>query len=183
MRLTLLLAVLIFLSGNDSSPYTPTKEHFEDPRDGNVYAYTSLHGLNWFTENLRYKMDQSICLSTPDSLCEDCGEFYLMEQAFLACPAGWRLPTVKEIKQLIKLEKRKKVEIRTALMVILCGRIDNRTHTRLGEQNTYWLDAPVAAGMVEHWHVFKEKQEIHAHNVVYAQRQFPVRCVCESSSP
>lgn len=152
---------------------------FDDIRDGNKYEFIELNGLKWFTENLRFQMPESMCVSDDETLCAECGQFYLLEEAFAACPEGWRLPTLTEVEGIIKLEKRNKLNITETLNIKMCGRIDNKTVNKIGEQNTYWIDSEVENGDVEHWHIFHDKQETHSHNVVNAKRQFPVRCVCE----
>jgi len=152
---------------------------FLDTRDANEYSYLKVDDLMWFTQNLRFKTPSSMCVSTDEERCATCGEFYLLEDAFDVCPNGWRLPNLKEVQGLLKLEKRKKIHINELLRVELCGRIDNKTIAKVGLQNTFWIDAPEKSGHVEHWHTFTDEQKIHKHNVVAAKRQFPVRCVCD----
>ena len=50
-----------------------------------------------------------------------------MEDAFEVCLAGWRLwrlPNEKEVKELIKMDKRGKIDLIDTLKVDMCGRID-----------------------------------------------------------
>lgn len=167
---TLLLSLFI---NTESTPL-----EFTDVRDEAIYQYKGINDLNWMTENLRYKTDNSMTIS--DSInCEGCGEFYDVTDAFKVCPQGWRLPKEKEVRNLIKWHKKKKQSLTEALTILLCGRVDNGKHGKAGEQNTFWMDAPIEEGHVNHWHTFGETQELHSHNVVAAERQFPVRCVCE----
>ncbi|MFK7758182.1 MAG: FISUMP domain-containing protein [Flavobacteriales bacterium] len=152
---------------------------FIDQRDQNQYHYIELNGLNWMTENLRYNTEASMCVNEESDKCFSCGEFYLVEEALSICPVGWRLPTEKEVKGIIKLDKKKKIDLKELLNIDLCGRIDKRMHGRLGEQNVFWVNAPLKDGIIAHWHITAEEQHVHSHNVVNAERQFPVRCVCE----
>lgn len=149
---------------------------FVDERDGNQYDLVELNGLQWFAENLRLKTENSTAVS--DSALS-CGEFYVVDDAFKVCPDGWRLPTETEVKRLIKHNKRGKINLSDTLNINLCGRIDAERHSRMGEQNTYWIDAELKGGYIMHWHTFGDRQELHNHNVVNSRRQFPVRCVCE----
>ena len=55
-----------------------------DGRNGKIYKTIKMNGLNWMAQNLDYDIDVS--LSTVDSVC----------------PAGWRLPTRTELKQLLE---------------------------------------------------------------------------------
>lgn len=162
--------------------YFPSDEvvlTFEDPRDGNVYEYIELNGLKWMKENLRYEVVGSMTVSDSTDNCEKCGEFYSVDAAFEVCPEHWRLPKESEVKSLIKWHKKRKQSLNESLSILLCGRVDNGKHAKVGEQNTFWMDSKISNGHVSHWHTFQEKQEIHSHDVVNANRQFPVRCVCE----
>lgn len=55
-----------------------------DGRNGKIYKTIKMNGLNWMAQNLDY--DIKVSLSTVDSVC----------------PAGWRLPTRTELKQLLE---------------------------------------------------------------------------------
>lgn len=172
--------LLLFLFSNASAQNKLPTLWYVDERDGNSYNYIYIDGLYWFTENLRYKTQYSIAVKdTSGNVLEHCGLFYRVDESFEACPLGWRLPTEKEVKRLIKLDKRKKIQLTESLQIELCGRIDHGKLSKLGLQNTFWIDATLKDGYITHWHTFEEKQELHHHNVMNAQRQFPIRCVCE----
>jgi hypothetical protein len=154
---------------------------FHDARDGNIYPYVAIGPLDWFTENLRFTT--ALSLQVEDSSAENrqsCGEFYLVEEAATACPTGWRLPTEAEVKTLIKLQKKRKINLLDSLRIQLCGRIDGGQGGEMGEQNTFWIDATLSEGSITHWHTFGEEHHLHYHNVVQAKRQFPIRCVREA---
>lgn len=153
-----------------------TPDSVSDPRAGEVYQTVQLNGLNWFKENLRFRSE-----SKSDTLIplDQYGVFYLFEEVKTACPEGWRLPTEKEVKDLIKANKTGRINLEDTLAIELCGRIDYEKHAKPGEQNTFWLNETLTDGHVSHWHTFKNKHELHAHDVVNARRKFPVRCVCE----
>lgn len=178
-----ILAPFLFftLASIHSVPVTHSAvAQFEDKRDGQVYEYAEVNELNWMLENLRYKTPKSICNNKDAPLCYKCGQFYLVEDAETACPAGWRLPTKKEVKALFKAVKKNQLDLPQTLRIDLCGRIDNGKISDTGLQNTFWLNEEVKHGDVDHWHSFGDEQKIHNHNVTNAKRQFPVRCVCEA---
>lgn len=161
--------LLLFLKRNNPEPFT-------DPRDNEQYQILELEDMLWFKENLRYRT------SVPsDTLIDskNCGVFYSVKSAKTACPEGWRLPTEKEVKRLVRLDKRGKISLKDTLNIQLCGRMDNEKHAKIGLQNTFWLSEELTDGHITHWHTFGETHKIHNHNVVVARRKFPVRCVCE----
>ena len=122
-----------------------------DSRDGNQYEIVELNGIQWFTENIRFQTENSTSIADGTTVC---GEFYLVDDAFNVCPDGWRLPTEPEVKSLIKLNKRKKINLTDTLKIELCGRIDVGKHSRQGEQNTFWIDSELKDGYIMHWHTF-----------------------------
>ena len=149
---------------------------FKDLRDLNEYSIVQIGELNWLGENLRYEFNNG-----NDTLIKEsnCGVFYKVDEAFKACPQGWRLPTEKEVKFLLKEEKKERIDLVDTLNIVLCGRIDSDVYSKAGEQNTFWIDAELKDGHIAHWHTFGSENEIHSHNVVNARRKFPVRCVKE----
>jgi hypothetical protein len=171
--LVLILIVFSFSSSDENSM------RFTDARDGNSYGYVEINSLKWMTENLRYETLQSMTVSDYTENCEGCGEFYFVHDAFDVCPENWRLPTEREVKALIKWHKKKKLLLNESLSILLCGRVDNGQHSKSGTQNTFWIDADLVEGQITHWHTFHDEQELHSHDVINAERQFPVRCICE----
>ncbi len=171
LQLLILLMTSLFRTGDN--------ETYLDKRDNNEYLIQTIDDLKWLGENLRYKTSASLCVSADSAVCQACGQSYNVEDALEVCPEGWRLPTENEVKALIRLQKKGRVDIIKDLKIELCGRIDNGKAGKYGEQTTYWIDSELKDGSITHWHIFGNKQELHTHNVVQAKRQFPVRCVCE----
>lgn len=170
---------IYFILLNILSILTPAgvqaQELFTDPRDSEKYRLVQIEELTWFSENLRFITD-----SKKDTLLKDgCGVFYMVDGAMKACPEGWRLPTVKEVNRLIKENKRGRINLSDTLNIQLCGRIDSKKHSKYGEQNTFWLQAVLEEGHIDHWHTFGDEHKIHSHNMVNVRRKFPVRCVRE----
>lgn len=180
MKFHLLLLLLTCYWQQYNTTWVPNAGQFEDSRDKNVYPYVPIGELYWFQENLRYKTSSSMTLPADDPSETDlCGQFYSVEDAFRVCPEGWRLPTEKETKNLVKADKKGKINLIDTLQIELCGRIDYGKISKIGEQNTFWIFSELTDGYITHWHTFGQNQELHNHNVVEARRQFPVRCVCE----
>ena len=69
---------------------------FTDARDGQVYKYTTIGNRVWMAENLKYD-DGSVCA---EKTCSSKGRIYGMQNALLACPDGWHLPSRDEWKKL-----------------------------------------------------------------------------------
>lgn len=93
---------------------------YKDERDGNTYKWVRIGDLEWMTSNLKY------CFVTPYYECtyyifgenwpvqvlshnldtdfeadyEEYGNFYSWEEACIAAPEGWRLPTDADWKNL-----------------------------------------------------------------------------------
>lgn len=65
---------------------------FTDARDGQVYKYTTIGNQVWMAENLKYD-DGSVCA---EGTCSSKGRIYGMQNALVACPAGWHLPSNEE---------------------------------------------------------------------------------------
>lgn len=81
----------------------PTLPSFLDARDNKPYKYVNLNGIRWMSENLAYfKTDEqgNYVFGRPFE-CEPAtenvfGAFYTYEEALVACPEGWRLPSLEE---------------------------------------------------------------------------------------
>lgn len=152
---------------------------FDDKRDGQTYSIIEVNGLKWFGENLNFETENSRYFSSDSTVIADCGRFYNVHDALKVCPEGWRLPTKKEVKKLVKYAKKNKKSVREILNINLCGRVGYERASKFGTENTYWLNEPLENEFIEHWHIFGDEISIHNHNVIVVDRKFPVRCVCE----
>jgi len=69
---------------------------FLDNRDSTYYRYVKIGNQIWMGENLQYRSGKSPCMQNSNRECEECGRYYRFEDALVACPEGWHLPTDEE---------------------------------------------------------------------------------------
>jgi uncharacterized protein (TIGR02145 family) len=88
--------------------FTHVMGTFTDPRDGTTYTTITFrrqhHGAvierTWYAENVKFKVEGSICYNNTKEFCDKFGRLYNYRQANLACPEGWHVPTIHEWKHL-----------------------------------------------------------------------------------
>lgn len=73
----------------------------EDKRDGKVYHKVDMGSNVWLAENLNFNSPHSYCYGNEAS-CDENGRLYTWEDAAMACPYGWRLPTDSEWLELLE---------------------------------------------------------------------------------
>lgn len=66
-----------------------------DFRDGNAYFYTTIGELDWLRQNLAWD-ELGYSLEDCEVMTGVFGRYYTWEEAQVACPDGWRLPTDAE---------------------------------------------------------------------------------------
>lgn len=76
------------------------KNEFKDPRDKQKYRTVIVAGMEWFADNLNYKMEGSFCYKDEEDQCMVYGRLYSWDAAKKACPAGFHLPTQAEFDSL-----------------------------------------------------------------------------------
>lgn len=89
--------------------FSHTLGTFTDPRDGQEYktiTFIKMHHnveirRTWFAENVNYDLEGSKCYKETGVYCDKFGRLYNYEQANLACPPGWHVPTIHEWKHLL----------------------------------------------------------------------------------
>ena len=76
---------------------------FVDTRDNQKYKTTTINGMTWLAENLRYRINRSWCYANNPTNCSTYGSLYHFDFIQDACPEGWHLPSREEWNNLIKL--------------------------------------------------------------------------------
>ena len=89
----------------------PDFGELSDLRDGIKYRTVNIEGTRWMAENLRFvppksgsifgKKLESSCFNSDSLNCMKYGRLYSWEAAKLACPKGWKLPTIEELTALL----------------------------------------------------------------------------------
>lgn len=75
--------------------FMPGDATFTDERDGRVYHYATVAGLDWMRENLAWKGAGKPYVGC-DVMDGVVGRFYSRVEAETACPDGWRLPSEEQ---------------------------------------------------------------------------------------
>lgn len=86
---------------------------YTDRRDGQIYRTINLGGLTWFVENLNYETQSGSWIYDDTTQSPGHGRLYTWEVAQIACPQGWRLPTVSDWRKLLKGFKGREFEVLT----------------------------------------------------------------------
>jgi uncharacterized protein (TIGR02145 family) len=73
---------------------------FSDPRDGQAYRTVTIGQARWFAQNLNFATADSRCHGELALNCGAYGRLYRWPDAATTCPAGWRLPTDQDWKDL-----------------------------------------------------------------------------------
>ena len=69
---------------------------FVDKRDNTKYRWVDIGDQRWMGENLKYNDGKSPCPQNEENECDECGRYYQFEDALIACPDGWHLPSDKD---------------------------------------------------------------------------------------
>ncbi len=158
MKNLLILLAFSFLAQCDlfvnQPPVNNLPNTFTDPRDGAVYKTVQLNGKTWMSENLKFSTPNSWCYERQTANCNVLGRLYSWEDALVACPKGWHLPSSEEWKSLLnyfggyywpiedfnsgnsRISYEKAVE---QFNMVLSGlRFPDNTYQNMGSSGYYW---------------------------------------------
>lgn len=76
-------------------------EEFIDPRDQQSYKIAVINGIWWTLQNMNYSVEGYQYYNNEEENSKKSGKMYNWEQAKKVCPEGWRLPTDKELINLL----------------------------------------------------------------------------------
>jgi|GEM_PF-1824980 len=125
----------------------PAYGSFIDPRDGQTYRTIDINGQTWMVDNLNYDVGEECWFYNDDPQnAGPYGRLYTWEAAQRACPEGWRLPGIEEIRNLLKQFNNNKEAFEaltaggeTGLNFSFGGsRMTNGAYSHLNEVGFYW---------------------------------------------
>jgi len=110
---------------------------FTDLRDRHRYSYASAGGLTWMMNNVAFDTPDTTdwCYENSTIACDTLGRLYTWDAAQSACPTGWRLPTISEIRK-----NQASLDLQKAGNRETWG-----TYTQLDNMGFYWTSGPFSA--------------------------------------
>lgn len=81
--------------------YNGSSSKLLDKRDGKKYRIIQIGDQVWMAENLNHHTTNSFCYLNNETNCSRYGRLYNWDDAKIACPQGWHLPTNREFETMI----------------------------------------------------------------------------------
>ncbi len=168
----------------------PVFKTFVDRRDKKSYKVKNINGLNWFVQNLNFAVEEgSMCYDRDEENCKAYGRLYKQSVAKEACPAGYRLATDEDWKNLEEYAggaKEAALKLRSNgsddyAFTAMFGGYANKTgvSTTIGEGAYFWTDQVSEDGRGVARNMFSSDKEVST-ITVDADFYLAVRCVGES---
>ena len=161
-----------------------------DERDGENYRIRTIGTQTWIIDNIRYKMEHSLCgEEKDDEECAKVGDYYYWSDAPKACPEGWRLPSKSEYEILIAFYGDSAVAAdslysRTGFDSMLRGYVDYNSNSLhdVGFQALFWT-----ATKKDYFYGSLIGIEPKSHQAYMGQMlehfKIPVRCIRDDGPP
>lgn len=180
-----------------------TDAHITDGRDQageNDYFYTRIGDVDWFRNNLAYK-GAGLAYEESEVTSYPIGRFYTWEEAMMACPEGWRLPTDEEWASLgteaAPLEADAYLNDKrmwdywpnaprtntTGLAIIPAGyalpELTTPAYKRIYNYAAFWTSTtdPTDSRLARYYYIFAEENEVRATYGEKGSLALSVRCV------
>jgi len=186
--------ILIILAFLASTLTTQAQSNaFIDSRDGKHYEAVVIDGLVWMKQNLNYYTPNSACYEDGQITCDAWGRLYNKEDAKKACPAGWRLPNVKDWETLSNVDvyslidslnwkNNEKHTNATGLSLQPSGMMHKKKFWNQYLQSSLWFEDREDPESNWHLHVHGDNNPdtthvFHTHEKHVHVRKFAVRCV------
>lgn len=99
MKINAFICTLIIAALHLSCLETNTTT-FVDPRDQEIYEVVPIGSQKWLGADLKFQTPNSLCYENDDDNCNRYGRLYNFDEANIACPPGWRLPSDEDWKKL-----------------------------------------------------------------------------------
>jgi len=184
------------------------RETFTDPRDHQIYKTIKIGDQIWFTQNLNYETEESICYKKKKQNCAKYGRLYTFDELDIACPKNWRVPTIKDWETLKSnftedavldlldkegWESAQKHRNTSGLSLQGAGyQVQKRLFIGENKATTLWINQMNAYDEYYHAHLYGGKgtyferndhwinEVFHAHPVEdLANLKFSIRCMCD----
>jgi len=165
---------------------------FIDKRDNRRYQTIDIGQQTWFSENLKFKTEKSLCYKRKGKNCEDFGRLYRYDELDEVCPESYRVPNVEDWNELkSSFESADILALTSKLKMRGAGyQFAKRSFIGKGEAMSIWINQMNQYAEFYHVHLhllkpmyFKETdysthEIFHAHPVEgLKNRKFSIRCM------
>lgn len=159
---------------------------FTDPRDDQEYRTIELLGNVWLAQNLNFDTGKGCSFYDNDPTNgKKYGRLYSWEAAHLACPEGWRLPTLEEFQALVdnfggptEAFEALAVDGVSGFDALLAGvHHPEGDFTGIGKTSSYWTDKEVDEDRKKACFFYFNSSQLVSWNVNLKSHGLSVRCL------